>query len=1028
MIKRVANILGLVVIPRWLLVHLLILAMAFGGFSAIMFISVISFFIVGKALPNFPEAIAISGFLGVLVYQYYKYLNQSFRYRVVIRFFFLFVAFCLALAYLLPNVSENYSAIFILFVAWLPVTIIGEQVIIGIAEHIIVPRLQQNLKRFIEAGIITGAILFSIGIAVLNHLDIGPMIYIPAFVLILVIVIESEVLIKRLELKTQEKEEQVESVVSLFSGMPQKLKMLSLVAFTLLSVVNFVFIDYSFLTVLSSAFNNFKDLVLFLAVFFAATMGVNLAFKLFVYQNLIKTFRINKALYLPSVFLLGILVVLGALYFIPHHLNFLLPARLIFLTVLLGRFFAYILRESFELNVFRLILSAFSTYSQKVISPNVANLLRFCGYLLAGLTFLLIASLDFSYMHTHLLSNMAFVVCWIIVSAILIYNYSGLIRLNIEKLSAIAINKVEDKAKQLKERLLVSSNLSGMKYLLNYQRHYQPFDFQKTLQEIPDNIRNKIGITNGTDVPDTKESHESKEISFYDSDENLKITDIELLTSSIRIKDRIRAAYKIAESGEAKYKGLFKMLIRDNDVEVKRAAFLSVVNYYNAEIIVELIEYINHEEFSNIVSDVLAKIGDNALPALQEGFYKPEIDFRSQLQIIKIVGKMNSFSARDFLIDKLIYPNKWIAYEVSDILLGQSTVEALYNNVTINKAIHSVTGVAAWILANDLSIENVSDKHPIKTALFEEYSLTIQLLFNLLQLKYNSHIFSFLRNQFINSSSNEQNEFNVELLQKVIIDEDVKAKLFPLLHNNQRSVKIEQLKKFFPLQKKSTIDALCDIIIADSSYVSTWLKACALKLYIDLNEDPGEMEISAQIFNPNLLISEIAFFGIYQKFPGKIEALMDRIPPRLKNRVLEVLKFGNYFEYKLLFNKVIALQRISYFNKISGHHLIPLAEMLEEFKLYKSESKFIKCSEEEVLPALFVPHGEVTLLDMHRRNSKLSNNNLYGLGLYAGGITLSAYSESVIYFARPENIGHLVINYEGLSAAFYKYIQNSNFY
>lgn len=1027
MIKRVSNILGIAIIPRWLLVHLLILAIAFGGFTAVMFISVISFFIVGKALPNYPEAIAISGFLGILVYQYYKYLNQSFRYRVVIRFFFLFVAFCLALAFLLPKVSENYSAIFILFVAWLPVTITGEQVIIGIAEQIIVPRLQQNLKRFIEAGIITGAILFSIGIAVLSHFGISPMVYIPSFALILIIVIESEILIKRLELKSQEKEEQVESVISLFSGMPQKLKMLSLVLFTLLSVINFVFIDYSFLTVLSSAFTDYKDLVMFLAIFFAATMGVNLAFKLFVYQNLIKTFRINKALFLPSVFLLGVLVVLGALYFIPHHLNFLLPARLIFLTILLGRFFAYILRESFEVNVFRLILSAFSTYSQKIISPNVGNLLRFWGYLLAGLVFLLIASLGFRYTHTHLLSNMAFVVCWIVVSAILIFNYSGLIKLNIEKLSAIAITKVEDKAKQLKERLVISSNLAGMKYLLNYQRHYQPFDFQKSLQEIPDSVRNKLGLANEVGVSATNE-HTSTEISFYDSDENLKITDIELLASSIRIKDRIRAAHKIAESGEPKYSPLFKMLIRDNDDEVKRAAFLSVVKYYNSEIIGELIEYINHEEFSNIVSDVLAKIGDNALAALQEGFYKPEVDFRTQLQIIKIVGKMNSFKARDFLIDKLIYPNKWIAYEASDVLLGQSTVEALYHNATINKAIHSVTGVAAWIIALDLSIENVSDKHPVKTALFEEYSLTVQLLFNLLQLKYNSHVFSFLKNRFIYSTSNEQNEFNVELLQKVIVDEDVKERLFPLLHNNQKSVKIEQLKKFFPLQMKSKIDALCDIIVADSSHVSTWLKACALKLYIDLNEDPAEMEISAQVFNPNPLISEIAFFGIYQKFPGKIEALMDRIPPRLKNRVLEVLKFGNFYEYKLLFNKVIALQRISYFNKISGHHLIPLAEMLEEFKLYKSESRFIKCSEEEVLPALFVPQGEVTLLDMHRRNSKLGNNNLYGLGLYAGGITLSAYSESVIYFARPENIGHLVINYDELSAAFYKYIQNSNFY
>jgi hypothetical protein len=1032
MIKRVANILGIEVIPRWLLVRLLILATAFGGFCAIMFIAVISFFVIGNKVSNFPEAIAISGFLGVLVYQYYKYLNQSFKYRVVIRFFFLFVAFCLALAYLLPKVSEDYSAIFILFIAWLPVTIVGEQIIIGIGEQIIVPRLQQNLKRFIEAGIIFGTIVFSIGIVVLNHWGVTPRIYVPSFILLLIIVIEADVLIKRLEVKAQDKDEKLESVISMFSNMPQKLKMLSLVLFTLLSVINFVFIDYSFVNVLSTRFSNFDEMVMFLGIFLASTMAVNLGFKLFVYQNLIKTFRINKALFLPSVFLLGIVSSLIVLYFLPQRMGFRLPTRLIFLFILLGRFFAYVLRESFELNVFRLILSAFSTYSQKVISANVANILRFWGYLFGGLVLLLVLSLDLGYEHTLLFGNLGFLLCWLLVSAFLVYNYAGLIRLNIAKLSTRALNKVEDKAKRLKERLMVSTNLSGMKYLLNYQRHYQPFDFQKSYQEMPENIRDKFGLKfekrEKTEAPKNLTHESVPEISFYDDDESLTITDIELLASSYRIKDRIKAARRIAESGDLKYRDLFKMLVRDNDDEVKRTAFIAAASYYNSEVITELLEYINHEEFSTIVSDVLAKIGDDALAPIQIAFNKPEIDFKAQSQLIKIVGKINSINARDFLIDKLVYPNKWIAYEASGVLLEQNTVEALHDNATINEAIHQVIGIAAWIISKDISIENVSDRHPIRNAMFEEYALTIHLLFNLLQLKYNSTAFAYLQKSFINSTSNEQNEFNVELLQKLIVDEDIKEKLFPLLHNNQRSVKIEQLKKYFPLQKRNTIDALCDIIIADSSYVSTWLKACALKLFIDLNEDPDEMEISAQIFNPNLLIAEIAFFGIYNKFPKKIESLMDRIPPILKNRIFSVLEFGNLSEYKLLFNKVMALQKISYFNKIAGHHLIPFAEMLEEFRLSKGESKFLKCSEEEVLPVLFIPHGEVSLLDLHRRNSKMTNNNLYGLGLYAGGITLSSYSESVIYFARPENIGHLVINYEELSTTLYKYIQNSNFY
>jgi hypothetical protein len=1035
MIKRIANILGIDIIPRWLLVRLFILATAFGGFHAIMFTSAVSLFIFNNKLSSFPEATALSGLLGVIVYNLYKFLNQEFVYRNVIRLFFLFTVLCLSVAIFLPKISENFSMPFLLYVIWLPVTIIGEQIIIGIGDKIIIIRLQQNLRRFIESGIILGTVVFSIIIAVLSNAGIRVPIFIPSLVLIAAVVIESDYLIKRLELKGQQNEEQVDSIISLFSDLPQKFKMLSLIIFTFISVINFVFIDYSFLNVLSISYSSYEDQVVFLSFFLATIMIINLIFKLFVYQNLIKTFRINNVLYLSSCFLLFILLTLTILIFVPAHSNFYQPTILVFMLVVFGRFFAFLFRESLELNVFRLIISAFSTYGKKLISPTVLNLLNFWACLLSGLILLLIVSFDFQRIYAVMFSNQFFVLCWVFASALLVFNYSGLINKNIEKLSAVTFNRGENQTMSLKDRLLISTNLSGMKYLLNYQRQYQPFDFQKSINEIPDTIQHKLGIVKneiiGTNMGKTTVSNLPRDavmgINFYDSDESYKLNDIESLASSYRIKDRIKAVRKIAESGEMKYRDIFKMLLRDNDDEVKRNAFIAVVSYHNSEIIAETIEYINHEEFSTLVSEVLAKLGDNIIVPLQLEFNKTDVDFKIQLQIIKIVSKINSLKSRDFLIDKLVYPNKLIVFEASTALLEQSNIETLYNNSILNQAINKTIGIAAWLIAKDVSIDNISQRDPVKKALFEEYSRTIDLLFILLQLKYNSSVFAHLKKDFINSSSNEQNEFNVELLNQ-IVDDTGKEQLFPLLHNNQKSVKIEQLQKFFPIQVNKPLESLSEIIVADSSYANIWLKACALKLYIEKSDDPDAMELYAQIFNPNLLIAEIAFFGIYQKYPGKIENLMDRIPPLLKNRIFNVLEFGDLHEYKLIYNKVIALQGISYFNKLAGHLLIPFAEMLEDFKLNKGDSKFLKCSEEEVLPVFFIPYGEISLTDLHKRNTRLNNNNLYGLGLYADGITLNAFSTSVIYFARPEHIGHLVINYEELSDALFKYIQNSNFY
>ena len=148
----------------------------------------------------------------------------------------------------------------------------------------------------------------------------------------------------------------------------------------------------------------------------------------------------------------------------------------------------------------------------------------------------------------------------------------------------------------------------------------------------------------------------------------------------------------------------------------------------------------------------------------------------------------------------------------------------------------------------------------------------------------------------------------------------------------------------------------------------------------------------------------------------------------MKKRLTAILNKGEHYEYQMLFHKVLSLQHISYFEKVKGHYLIPLAEILVEHYLDKGESLYIQCSDEEVLPVFMVPMGDVTLKDMHKRQFKLNRDFLYGLGLYAGGITLNAYSKAVIFIAKPEQIGSLVLNHEELSDTLHKYIQNSNFY
>jgi hypothetical protein len=1038
MINYISKKLGIDIIPKGLLTHLWLIAFFLGGLNAILFISAISGFINDSNLGYYPETIALSGLFGVSLFALSKFLVKKFPYRFAFIIFYAAVLACISIATFLPVLSDSFSESFLLFVCFLPITIISDQMLLDISEKLSFYKFQQNIKRFLEGGLITGTFVFSLGIAAFSLFGVQNIIFWPAALLILVIGMEANIILKQYEPKEITKDERINSVITLFTDVPLKFTILVLVLFVFLSIVNFVFIDYVFLYTLSRSFAGLQNLIQFTALFLAAIMVVNMLFKLFVYQNLIKTFKINKAVLLSPVFILLVLVLINSLLFIPSHADYYKPTIILFTVIVFARFFSFILRESFELYSVRLIFTAISSYSQQWISQNIINLLYIWAFLFGGLALLFYTSFDFMNIR-YVLGIITFMaICWLWASIVLIRNYSIILRKIGYKLSVLAPKPEDEKMKNLKERVMLTTNLAGMKYLLNFQRNNQPYNFENTYSEIKDavaskmdnsqtlqqnNYASKLNVPNGI----LGNFEQNQQINYYDTDENLKINDIEILASSPKTKDRIRAIKMVETAKDLRYVGLFKMLMRDQNEEVQRRAFLAVSQFYNTEIITELVEYLVYEEYSNLISDVLAKIGDEVIPHLNTVFIRSDIDTNTQVQIIRTVGRMNSLQAIDFLLKILEYPNKWLVGEAADAINEHKLKPDLKNNPVLHRAIIKTIGIVTWLLSKEISIDRISPYEPIFKALDEEYSISLDLLFILLQIKYNNPMISRIKKEFVTLTNNEIRELNVELI-NLIIEPELKTYLFPLIHNNRKTERIEQLKKYFPVSHKDMKSALKDIINADLGYVNTWSKACALKLYIDIEENILADEILAQVFNPDITISELAFFGIYKKNRQVAAGLMDRVSVKFKNRILSIIESGENYEHKLNFYKVLNLQKISYFDKIYGQNLIPFAQVLKENFMEAGDATYLHCSDEEVLPVFIIPEGQMALIDSQKRHVRLYPNYLYGLGLFAGGITLKAYSDSVLYIARPEQIGRMVINQEEISDAIFKYIQNSNFY
>ncbi len=1034
MIKKILFSLGIDVLPKSLILNLSFISGILGAFNAFLFIYALSGFITDHLIQYFPEAMAISGIIGIALYNLNNYLYKNIlpKWYVIIYFSAVLILF------LVPFIINSITLSFWLFLIWFPVNIVTEQAFLSIASKIPDIKENQNLKRFLEAGILAGTALFSFLIAIGTHFHIKLPIIIPGTLCPVLIIGYFLYIRKDLYNKKNNSTENkiVDSLTSFLSDLPLKMTILALIIFIVLSVLTFVFIDYTFIYSLNIMYTDVYNLTQFLGFFLGFLMIVTLLFKLFVYQNLIKTFRISKAILSSPIIILFMLVTLNIIIFSSKLFDLHNPFAIAFMVIVLSRFFAYLLRESFEFYALKLVLSAIETYSKKIISKNITSLLILWSLILGGLILLVIKSFDIHTFKTILLLNTIFAIIWIYVSNWLSKKYKRAIERNIEKLSSEYKPNNDLQHKNFKDRVMLSTNLSGLRYLLNYQRNYQPYNFQKTIELIPETVQNQLGLNvfeKSINPPKadytyyTEQTTKNDYIYFYDSEESVKVKIIEVLATSEKIKDRIRAVRMIETAKDRKYTDILKMLLRDQDNEVKRNAIFAVSVFYDASLIKELIDLLNDEEFADITADVFAKIGSDAVDPLISVFNRIDIDFKTQTRIIKIIGKISSKNAMNFLLEKLDYPNKWLVLEIVKSLIDVKFRSDILDHNSINKAIISTIGISAWLLTIDVSIEKMSRSEPVRKAIEEEYEVTMDILFCLLQLKYSDGIILQAKKYLVNNADNEQRELSVELLD-YILEDNLKYYLFPLIHNNQKLEKITQLQQIFPIRVKSEDKALQEIINTDLGHVCLWTKACALNSFINSGNKSNLEDIYTQAFNPEPLMNEIAFFGLLRLYNDKIEELYERLPSNQKKHLNGIFTKEKNYDHKLLFNKVLFLQKISVFEKVKGHHLIPFAEILKEHYLTSDNSIFINCSEEDVLPVFTVSYGEVSIEDLQKRTFRLNRNYLYGLGLYAGGITLKTFSEAIVYMAEPEQIGTIVINHKELSDALFKYIQNSNFY
>lgn len=1014
----------------WSVSLLSVQATFLGFFISLFFIDATANFLIFHTVKVLPEAVVASGIAGIILMQliYATESIKSNRWRYFLQYGLIFLSFSslIGLAFL----TYTKFFLFFYFAAFIPFSVI----LINI-QHSVISNIKVSnnfaLTIVIDILFIAGVVAGGLWSVLFKRTNTIPVEYILSAVLLVIFLLQPFIYHFKTTVKEITYIKPIKTLVSYFSELPLKGVLLVTALFIMFSAVSFIMIDFTFLQTVESLYKSSVSLTKFLVLFFLATIILSYAFKMFVYQNLIKNFKLNKAIVFAPLITIAALTGISFLLLFPMKFNFARNYSLLFLALVFTRIFVQLIRESFEFYSLKMNFVSQESLSNKRIDTGILAIFNFWAFFFSGMILLIMKAAEINNVQLRLLINLMVAGMWLLVAISLNKAYSKSIHHFLSGLLNADLPANGKSTQKFTDDYDVS-NISYLRYILNYQSYYQPHHFRKIIKQLPETLKQKLGITlNKNNFIEDKiaelknpKGTGNGHNSYFDTSRISKGYMVEALTESIFIEDRVMAVKLILESRDPKYINILKLLIRDSDDEVKRQAISAITKFGSTDLIYEALEYLTHEDYADLVCDVLIEIGPDAVIPLSQTFNKPSITLKYQSKIIKTIAQIPSKESNKFLLNNLEYPNKSIVSEAATALLKVEYKPGHEDYRLLLRAIEKTISNCAWLSNMSHILEPEERADLLSNNLKEEFYYTFDLLFMLLELRYGKNLVQFIKKSRAQGSSNEHREYGIEVL-NLVIDPEIKPKLFPLLHNNSRDEIIRQLQNQFPISNKTPLQAIREIINIDLGYISKWTKSSAI-IAMSQFQDVTQMEdIIAQLYNPEPILCESAVYSIKKWGNENFGELESRLPDRIFPKLILLSENIELNKYFLLNQKVNYLKKLQYFSHIKGERLLHLAEVMEGFLLLSGNQQTFETGTNDILPLFTSPHGELIVSDGGKNSKKMPQGHLFGLSVFAGNIKIEAVTDSFIYVLRPENITSVVLNFEDISDALFSYLNES---
>jgi len=571
---------------------------------------------------------------------------------------------------------------------------------------------------------------------------------------------------------------------------------------SILAFFVFYFIDFAFYHKVEESYTNEKDLVSFFGVFFAMLSVVNLFSSLFVSGAVLSRFGILFGLLaIPSMAILGT----SSLFVISS-------ISIVFIILITVKLFNEVFDISVLTPTFRILYQVIPFKQRVKVIAFRETIIEPIAMGMTGLLLLLFASLDGIKTVYYVIVIVSFI--WLFFAKLLKNEYVNSLEKMVDKRVFYTDDILFD---GVNEEILVkglsTDNEIQTLYYLNLLEKFKYNDLKNILitlishksENIRKSILEKLNTLNSVEFLDTLDIRMEKESSQevfpvliltychlggeqavdkvlpYLNSENINIKSStivgllnfcgndsydmakelmdKLFKSDITIDKKVFLLV-LKEVGIDDFYNQFIDCMKSDEADIRRLAIEIVGKLHIIELVPLLLANLNSKIFKNSAIYALIEFGDKILLQIQELFNTIN-GLNNQLIIVKILGKMNSEKANDFLIKLVDKP-----------LLRNSILEALFHSNYIAKdtsAVHTLLIDNSKSILHDLTILNQLDKkkYPNTYLIFKELvDVKIDNIFLILGFSYSKKTLSQVL--FFSNSSTETKSYTIELIDNLL--------------------------------------------------------------------------------------------------------------------------------------------------------------------------------------------------------------------------------------------------------------------